>query len=354
VRLFLGILLILVFTGCEESSCMENPAPLGELTAWENSFYSENRAPDSPSAEYLNGEDGLGLAYRDWIPDEWIGEGDIVVLVPGSSSHSEQYSVLGRGISERGVYTRIIDVRGHGLSVCRSSSDCSLENFWPWEYRDDNDYYVGRIGDSFDSNQIIRDLGRHVATLKEEFPFANIYVAGHSSGGGVVSRFADAGGVNLADGLILLAPFNHYEQPQNREDNSNYCRSYANIDTGALGAAIRGDIHRYVLFFDHGDELTLSNNVTQYSYTTMTGMATEDPVKFWQSFTKPHLFIAAENDHLLDPEKSRKQFEKAAFPGDFTLIKNTSHIGLTISDEVAETIADWLENRALRSDISYK
>lgn len=317
------------------------PAPPFTLTSWEVDFLSNNSMPASPTVEYLTAPDGLQLAYRDWVPSGWSGNGDMVLFVPGSTSHSEHYAVIGQTLSDYGIFVRIIDVRGMGLSV-RQSVTTNVNDFTPRPVTDDSTYYVGRIGDSLDENQIIRDLSLHVVSLRQEFTNNRLFLGGHSSGGGIVSRYVENGGDYSVDGVILCGPFNHSDQPQNVTEAVN---AYAIVDMGALGDALRGNTHRYVIGFNMGDIPGLELSVFQYTYNTMIGSAASDPVKFLNAYSKPVLWIHGQSDQLFDETICRAEFAKIADAqgkNRFTVISNTSHIGLTWSEETGTVISNWI------------
>ena len=352
----MGLRLALVLVG--GSSCVADPCEnptrntLGELTAWERAYLARP-AVELPPAAFLEAEDGLGLAYHDWVPDDWDGRGAVVLLVPGSSAYAELYGALGAGLRARGVLARVIDVRGHGRSVCTSEGECGGPPY-P-SVLDDGRYFVGRPGDSLDEDQIVRDLARHVADLGRSWPEARIVAVGHSSGGGVVSRFVEYGGLAQVDAVALLAPFNHYEQAQNVDVSAQLCPDtagtlYAQLDLGALGDALRGNRHRYVLNFVKEAELTTSLDTLRYSYTTMVGMAADGPDDFLAAYVEPTLWVAAERDVLLDLERSRAQFERMPGGGAFVTVLDTSHVGLSWSDAVAALLARWaLEPQTVQS-----
>lgn len=340
-------LALLLLVGCAPPpECALGDEPLGALTAWERALVEGPGLPAAPEPAFLPGEEGLGLAHRTWKPDGWDGTGAAVVFVPGSTAHSELYAVLGQGLASRGVLARIIDVRGHGLSACAGPSDCADPAFADRTVPDDERYYPGRMGDSRDANQIVRDLGAHLEALRSAWPAASVHLGGHSSGAGVVSRYVEHAGASGISSAALLAPYHHADQPQVRPEVVLDCADtvgtdYARVDLGALGAALRGAVHRYVISFHKGAELTEPLDALAYTWTTLEGMATTDPDAFWSAWTVPVLLVAAEEDHLLDPDGSERELRKAAGGGQFALIGDTSHVGLSWSDEVAAVLAEW-------------
>ena len=346
-----ALALLGLLSGCAPTPCTFADEPLGTLTDWEDAWLEAGGAPESPSFDILTAEDGLALAYRDWVPPGWTGEGPVAVLVPGSSSHSEHYAQLGATLSEDGVYTRILDVRGHGRSVCESATSCDAPDHTPRQPADDGRYYPGRVGDSADADQLVRDLDRHLTHLHDLWPDASAHLVGHSSGGGLVSRYVENTGASGLASVSLLAPYNHPDQPQVREAVRLQCEryagtDYARLDLGALGDALRGNLHRYVLTFHKGDTLTDPLDTLAYTWATVQGMATRDPDHFWTAHTAPLLFIAAENDHLLDPMESSRQVGRAAGPHRFVEMPDTSHIGLAWSASVGHEVAAHIHDHS--------
>ncbi|MCM2561063.1 alpha/beta fold hydrolase [Lutimaribacter sp. EGI FJ00015] len=116
----------------------------------------------------------------------------IVVMLHGSGWHGMQFDRLAwalRDVAE----LRAVTLRGHGADPVR---------------RGDVDY-VGQLED--DLAAAIGDAdGRKVVLL------------GHSSGGGLVVRFAGGTHRGLIDGAILLAPFLQYDAPVTRENSGGW------------------------------------------------------------------------------------------------------------------------------------
>ena len=330
-------------TACNEP-CAEAPeGTLGSPSAWEQAFLEGPGVPESPPMRMLVAEDGHELAYTDWVPDGWDGSGPMVVLVHGSSAYGELYGALGQGLAVRGVYARLIDVRGHGRSACPTEECTNREQ--PRTYIDDGSYWPGRPGDSLDADQIVRDLHAFVDDLRISWPNAWLLVAGHSSGAGVVARYVEQTGMAHLAGAMQLTPFHHPDQPQNALETWDCGRmagsGYARVDLGAFGDGRRGNGHRYVLSFHKNDEYVTTLDTTQYSYNTVLGMAATGPDSFHDAFTKPTLWVAAEHDALLDLDISRQEFSRLANPQAFVEVRNTSHIGVSWSDDVAAVMADF-------------
>ena len=324
-----ALALLGLLSGCAPTPCTFADEPLGTLTDWEDAWLEAGGAPESPSFDTLTAEDGLALVSGLGSP-RLDGRGPVAVLVPGSSSHSEHYAQLGATLSEDGVYTRILDVRGHGRSVCESATSCDAPDHTPRQPADDGRYYPGRVGDSADADQLVRDLDRHLTHLHDLWPDASAHLVGHSSGGGLVSRYVENTGASGLASVSLLAPYNHPDQPQVREAVRLQCEryagtDYARLDLGALGDALRGNLHRYVLTFHKGDTLTDPLDTLAHTWATVQGMATRDPDPPGPP-TRLHA-VHRRRDHLLDPMESSRQVGRAAGPHRFVEMPDTATSG---------------------------
>lgn len=349
--MFRRLAVVCVVIGALSLACAPEcePVPagdLGELSTWELDFLQQKRLPEVAAREFLRAEDGLLLAYTDWIPAYWDGEGQALLLVHGSSAHGALYATLGQGLAQAGVYARLIDLRGHGHSRCVAPGRCDLLE--TPEYADSDTTWPGRPGDSADVHQLTRDLQGQLADLSNLWPNAQIFLAGHSSGAGLVARLVESSGMAHLDGVALLAPFHHADQPQNERSEWECGRvvgtSYARVDLGALGDARRRNPHRYVLSLDKPPSLIDPMDTLRYTLTTMEGLAVSDPQRFHAAFTGPTLWVAAEHDALLDLQASKDEYARMPGGVGFVTVKDTSHVGLIWSQSVAELLARFAKD----------
>lgn len=341
------IWILLVACGEPDTCTIDEADSLGELSAWEQDYTQLSPSELPPVQTQILNEDGLPLAFRDFEPSGWNGSGWAMLFLPGSSSHSGNYGDWGQHLADLGVYVRILDLRGHGLSVCAEAA-CGEPESVDRRPVDDGRYWTGRVGDSLDDRQITRDVSAALEQLASDQPLAQIALGGHSSGGGVVSRYVEGSGAPGVGKVVLLAPYNHPEQPQIREEVVLECpetvgTSYAQVDLGALGDALRGNIHRFVLQLNKSEQYTDPLDTTAYSYTTMTGMAASTPQDFWAAYRVPVLLLTGTEDHLLDPQRSEDEVYRAT-QGVFGELPMTSHIGILWSTDAAKQAAGFLQD----------
>lgn len=345
LRLTAALGLVCLSACGEDEECSQPTEGLGQPTEWERA-YLDGPAPVSPSPAFVQGEENVPLAHRTWLPSQ--APGAAVVFVHGSSAHSREYAGLGQGLSQSGVVGRLIDVRGHGLSICRPDGDCSNPATIDRTAIDDGRYYPGRLGDARDANQLIRDLTTHLEDVRATWPDLPICLAGHSSGAGLVARFVEHGGLAAVDRVALVAPHNHADQPQNHTVETcgdTIDNGYAVVGLGAIGDALRGNEHRYTLTFRKEAQYLDPLDTLANSYTVMVGMQTAGPESFLVAFQRPTLWIAATQDALFDLDIQRQQFEALPGGGSFVVFDDTSHIGLAWSAEVGELIGQWCQTQ---------
>lgn len=327
--------------GCSEPC---EPAPTGDLgdpTAWEQAFLERGGLPASPEPQFLTAEDGLQLAYRDWTPDGWDGSGSMALVLHGSSAYGELYATWGEAMAGQGVLTRIVDLRGHGLSTCITKDECASDD--ARSYVDDGKYWPGRPGDALDDSQHARDVGLHLESMRAQWPEARLVLMGHSSGAGLVARTIEGRGMAGLDGAVLVSPFHHPDQPQNSlmtwDCGRGVGTAYAQISLPALGDAMRDNPHRYVLDLVKNEEYRTPLDTVRYTATTLNGLAVRDPDRFVEAFAGATLWITGDRDSLLDPDQSREEFDRMPGGQAFITVADTSHVGVTWSVEVARQVA---------------
>ena len=143
--------------------------------------------------------DGMPLSYR-----RFEGAGPaapLLILVHGSGWHGGAYCDLAETIAASGVAEVIVpDLRGHGPSPLR---------------RGDVDH-VGQLEE--DLCDLIHALGG---------PARKVWMLGHSSGGGLVVRFAGGPFGGMLSKAVLMAPFLQCDAPTTRRGQDGWARPLA-------------------------------------------------------------------------------------------------------------------------------
>ncbi|MFT6025177.1 MAG: pimeloyl-ACP methyl ester carboxylesterase [Ascidiaceihabitans sp.] len=139
--------------------------------------------------------DGSDLAVR--MYGENSADRPLIILVHGSGWHGMQFDGLARNLADT-ARVLVPDLRGHGLMPDR---------------RGDVDY-IGQMED---------DLADLIAS--QALPDQKIVMLGHSSGGGLVVRFAGGADAAMVDRAILLAPFLKYNAPTTRAQSGGWAHT---------------------------------------------------------------------------------------------------------------------------------
>src|SRR5436309_8204331 len=132
---------------------------------------------DLPELSYFTARNGTKLAFRAYPAADGVVKGS-VVLVHGSSASSSSMHLMAKGFAAAGYAAYTLDIRGHGKSGTKGHIA-----------------YIGQLED---------DMEDFVHSTKLAQPST---LAGFSSGGGFVLRFAGSSRQELLSNYLLLSPW---------------------------------------------------------------------------------------------------------------------------------------------------
>lgn len=278
---------------------------------------------DLPDREFLPARDGSPLYFRLY---EGQSANRLILLVHGSGWHGMQFHKMAKTLAERGLGTVLaLDLRGHGLDP---------------ERRGDIDY-IGQFED---------DIADLIDRLKSRRDYEEVVLGGHSSGGGLVVRFA--GGVHgaMADRLILMAPFLKYNAPTTRTNSGGWASPATQRIVGltilnAIGInwfnhlpVISFAMPRTVLDGPYGETAT-----TQYSFRLNQSFAPRaDYEADLRAIHQPLLVIAGAEDEAFIAERYETVISAQTATGTYAVLPGINHIGVTVADAAIATVADWI------------
>lgn len=278
--------------------------------------FSALQAGDLPPLQPYRARDGAQLGFRRW--DSGREGAPLVVLVHGSGWHGAQFAGLGAALAERGLGDVLApDLRGHGAAP---------------ERRGDVDY-IGQFEDD------LADL-----ILDQALPGQQVVMLGHSSGGGLVIRFA--GGVRgegLA-GAILLAPFVQYDAPTARPESGGWARVLTRRVIGLTmlnAVGIRAPNALPVIQFRFPAavlEGPLGHTATRaYSYRLNTGFA---PRRDWRAdiaALPPFLLVVGAQDEAFVAEAFAPTFAALTDRGRYEMVGG-GHLGVVDHPRTLELV----------------
>ncbi|WP_375172683.1 alpha/beta hydrolase [Pseudooceanicola sp.] len=250
-------------------------------------------------------------------------DGPLIVLVHGSGWDGGQFDALARGLAEVGDVL-VPDLRGHGAEP---------------ERRGDVDY-VGQMED---------DLAELIAShVKQD---QRVVMLGHSSGGGLVIRFANGPHGELLDRAVLLAPFVQHDAPMMRENSGGWARPLTRRIVGLSMLNMVG-----ITALDHlvAIEFAMPEAVLQgperhrattaYSWRLNKGFA---PRRDWQADVAAlpeFLLLAGAEDEAFVAEGYAPEFRKLTDRGRYEVLPGVGHLGIVDDPRVLARIGAFLQD----------
>lgn len=247
----------------------------------------------------------------------------LVILVHGSGWHGGQFSGLARRLS--GKATALVpDLRGHGASP---------------ERRGDVDY-IGQMEDD------LADL-----ILASRKPDQKVVLLGHSSGGGLVIRFAGGTHRSLIDGAVLLAPFVHHAAPTTRKNSGGWAHpllrriiGLSMLNTFRIHAldhltAIQFAMPQVVLDGPLGHTAT-----TQYSWRLNVGFAPRSNYKADIAKLPRFLLVAGAEDEAFVAGEYEPLFSAQNPDGQYRLVPGAGHLDIVDAQPTVEAITSFLDD----------
>lgn len=287
--------------------------------------FSEQTGGASPEPEPLQeyqARDGAALGYRHYAGSS--PHAPLLIFIHGSGWHGAAYDGLARSIAELGgIEVAVPDLRGHGPDP-QSRGDIA---------------YVGQFEDDIaDLASALRKPGQH------------LILGGHSSGGGLVVRYAGGRYGDSLDGAVLLAPYLKYNAPTMRPDSGGWARPLTRRIIGltmlnAVGfkalnglTAIQFNFPDEVLNGPQGDTATAS-----YSYRLNTSYAPRNDYLADIAALPPFLLIAGEKDESFIATAYEPLMAAANPSGRYQVLDGQSHLGILHDGRTAPLIADHIE-----------
>lgn len=247
----------------------------------------------------------------------------LIVMVHGSAWHGMQFEGLAGNL---GTDILIPDLRGHGADPAR---------------RGDVDY-IGQLEDD------LADLITARAKRGQK-----VILLGHSSGGGLVIRFAGGPHRDLIHGAVLLAPMIHHSAPTLRKNSGNWTTVLLRrvIGLSILNRfgitqfnhlpVIRFAMPKAVLEGPLGATATL-----EYSYRLNTAYAPRDDYTADIAALPPFLLLVGAQDQTFVADAYASLMQPLTNKGQYQIIADTGHLALVDHPQTAAAVAKWVRDVA--------
>jgi len=235
--------------------------------------------------EYCNAQDGIKLALYKFVPEN---SKKIIIFYHGAGSWSgKSYQFMANALCDNyntGCY--LVDVRGHGNSG-------------------------GSRGDAPSQETVWTDIDTVIKYIRAQHPTAQLFLAGHSAGGGLVlnyTQWQDAQERDQISGYLLFAPYLGPRALSNREiaDTNKRFVKKVNVFKLILNGISGGWLfeHDPVIYFNYPVWLKQSDSLVIWSYTCAMAKATsvQDPEKVFIALDKPLAVFVGSNDEQFLPK----------------------------------------------------
>lgn len=292
----------------------DKPPPMGSI----GDPFNAVDFSDLPQLSSFTARDGTKLAYRSYAPATSAQDKGSVVLIHGSSATSSSMHPMAKALSAAGFATYALDIRGHGGSGRKGQIA-----------------YVGQLED---------DLTDFMHAVSPPEP---VTLAGFSSGGGFVVRFASGSQQDLFQSYLLLAPFLSQDSPTLRPAGGGWAsvgvpRIVALTILNEFGIRTFNSLPvlRFAVSEDAKAILT-----AEYSYALQTNFRPRrDYLADLRNMHRPFHILIGQNDEVYYPDRFAEVLRQSGKDSPVTVISGVDHIHLILSPTAFEKSIEALKN----------
>lgn len=317
------LLTILIYLGIAAGLILsQRPTALPE-TATLSFPNPGNAQPDvQPELTQYVARDGTNLTLRHYAPK--IENAPLVVIIHGSGWHGGGYTDIAQALAVTGAYEVLLpDLRGHGPNT-NMRGDLA---------------YIGQLEDDIaDLIKAYRINGQKIVLL------------GHSSGGGLVIRFAGGAHGALLDKAVLMAPFLKYNAPTMRENAGGWAHALTRRIIGLVMlnnvgitwfnglTAVQFNFPKAVLDGPLGHTATQS-----YSYRLNTSYAPRPNYLNDIAALPDFLLLVGADDDAFIAQAFEPTMKAVTARGEYEIIPEADHLGLLSDARAGAAIARFLQ-----------
>lgn len=285
-------------------------------------FSQQLDQPDQPDLirETYTTRDGAELAVLHLKSDR--ENAPLLILLHGSSWHGQQFDNMAKNlVSVANIL--VPDLRGHGANPPR---------------RGDVDY-LGQYDD---------DLADLIKTYARDGQ--KVVLGGHSSGGGLVVRFAGGPRGDMIDAAIIMAPFLKYNAPTTRPNAGGWAHLLTRRLIGLSmlnNAHITALNHLIVMQFSMPQQVLdgpLGHTVTlAYSHRLNQSFAPRDAYEQDIKALPNFILIAGTKDEAFFADQYQPLMQEITDKGAYHLVEGVNHLDIVNAPETQRHITDFLE-----------
>lgn len=247
----------------------------------------------------------------------------LLILLHGSGWHGQQFDALAQKLV--GAADILVpDLRGHGANPPRRG--------------DVN--YLGQYDD---------DLADLIKTYAREGQ--KIVLGGHSSGGGLVVRFAGGTYGEMIDGAIMMAPFLKYNAPTTRQNSGGWAHPLTRrlIGLSMLNAANISTLNHLVVMQFTMPQQVLDGPLGQtatlaYSYRLNQSYAPRDAYLEDIKALPKFMLVVGSKDEAFFADQYQPLMQKITDKGRYHLVAEANHLEVVNAPETLQLITKFLKD----------
>lgn len=287
--------------------------PPGEGLDFSGTLESQSATPQPQTS--ISMRDGFEAQVRRYETD--AADAPLIVLVHGSGWHGLQFDALARQLSKTADVI-VPDLRGHGAKP-------------------------GARGDVAYVNQFEDDLADLITAVAKTGQ--KVVLGGHSSGGGLVVRFAGGKHGDLLDGAVLMAPFLKYDAPTTRQNSGGWAHT---LTRRIIGLSMLNSVgitalnHLKIIQFRMPQAVLdgpLGNTATtSYSYRLNTGFAPRSDYLKDIAALPQFVLVAGSADEAFDAALYEPTISAVNDKGRYVIAEGIGHLDIVNQPETAQAI----------------
>ncbi|MEP5730244.1 MAG: alpha/beta fold hydrolase [Sulfitobacter sp.] len=247
----------------------------------------------------------------------------LLILLHGSGWHGLQFDPLAQDLSQVAQVV-VPDLRGHGPKP-------------------------GTRGDIAYINQFEDDLADLIKA--EAASGQKVVLAGHSSGGGLVTRFAGGEHGHMVDAAVLVAPFLKHNAPMTRQNSGGWAYPLVRrlIGLSMLNSVgITGLNHLTIMQF-RMPQVVLDGPLghtatTSYSYRLNRGFAPRSDYLADVRALPPFTLIVGTQDEAFDAALYEPTLKEVTDKGQYTLIPDVGHLDIVTAPQTRAAIESLIND----------
>lgn len=248
--------------------------------------------------------------------------GPLVVVVHGSGGHGAGYDWLGARIAaQTGAQVLVPDLRGHGVNPAPKGDVA----------------YIGQLED---------DLADLIAQYRRSGQ--KLLLLGHSSGGGLVVRYAGGAYGDTVDGAVLLAPFLKYNAPTMRPNAGGWARPLTRRLIGLsmlnmLGVKVLNGMT--AIAFNLPDGALAEQMAAGYSYRMNTSFSPRSAYLKDVAALPPFVVIAGQDDEAFLADQYQPVMGAVTGNGRYHILDGVSHLDVFTQEKTVDLVTEFMRDR---------